>query len=76
MSRLTLSPSDLRARIARLPRGRLAHLPTPVQRCGNLSRDLGVDLWVTRDDLTGPAFGGNEVRNLEWTAGTGGRRSW
>lgn len=62
----TLQPADLRARIAPLPRVRLALLPTPIQHCPNLSRDLGVDLWVKRDDLTGPAFGGNKVRNLEW----------
>jgi D-cysteine desulfhydrase/L-cysteate sulfo-lyase len=61
-----LTPADLRARIARHPRVKLAFLPTPIQRCANLSRDLGVDLWVKRDDLTGPAFGGNKMRNLEW----------
>ncbi|MBI3997676.1 MAG: pyridoxal-phosphate dependent enzyme [Armatimonadetes bacterium] len=58
--------ADLRSRIAAIPRVHLAMLPTPIQRCPNLSRDLGVDLWVKRDDLTGPAFGGNKVRNLEW----------
>ena len=58
--------ADLRSRIAALPRVRLAFLPTPIQHCPNLSRDLGVDLWVKRDDLTGPAFGGNKMRNLEW----------
>jgi L-cysteate sulfo-lyase len=58
--------ADLRQRIAALPRVRLAFLPTPIQHCPNLSKDLGVDLWVKRDDLTGPAFGGNKMRNLEW----------
>ncbi|MDR7419567.1 MAG: pyridoxal-phosphate dependent enzyme [Armatimonadota bacterium] len=62
----TLTPADLRGRIAQHPRVKLAFLPTPIQRCANLSRDLGVDLWVKRDDLTGPAFGGNKMRNLEW----------
>lgn len=60
------TPAGIRSRIATLPRVRLAYLPTPIQPCPNLSRDLGVDLWVKRDDLTGPAFGGNKVRNLEW----------
>ncbi len=57
---------DLRSRIAAIPRVRLTLLPTPIQHCANLSKDLGVDLWVKRDDLTGPAFGGNKMRNVEW----------
>jgi 1-aminocyclopropane-1-carboxylate deaminase/D-cysteine desulfhydrase-like pyridoxal-dependent ACC family enzyme len=62
----TYTSVDLRARIGTLPRVRLGFWPTPIQHCPNLSKDLGVDLWVKRDDLTGPAFGGNKVRNLEW----------
>jgi len=58
--------ADLRNRIAAIPRVRLGFLPTPIQHCPNLSKDLGVDLWVKRDDLTGPGFGGNKMRNLEW----------
>jgi D-cysteine desulfhydrase/L-cysteate sulfo-lyase len=61
-----MTPAELRARIARVPRVRLACLPTPLQRCPNLSADLGVDFWVKRDDLTGLAFGGNKTRNLEF----------
>lgn len=61
-----LTPEELRARIAKIPRVRLACLPTPLQRCPRLSADLGVDLWVKRDDLTGLAFGGNKTRNLEF----------
>jgi D-cysteine desulfhydrase/L-cysteate sulfo-lyase len=66
MATAVVTATGLRTRIAALPRRRLAFLPTPIQRCHNLSADLGVDLWVKRDDLTGPAFGGNKVRNLEW----------
>ncbi len=61
-----VTPDDLRARIAKLPRVHLAFLPTPLQHCPHLSADLGVDLWVKRDDLTGLAFGGNKTRNLEF----------
>jgi 1-aminocyclopropane-1-carboxylate deaminase/D-cysteine desulfhydrase-like pyridoxal-dependent ACC family enzyme len=57
---------DLRARIAKVPRVRLAFLPTPLQHCPHLSADLGVQLWVKRDDLTGLALGGNKTRNLEF----------
>ncbi len=66
MATMVYAAADLRARLAALPRVRLAFLPTPIQHCRNLSKDLGVDLWVKRDDLTGPAFGGNKMRNLEW----------
>jgi D-cysteine desulfhydrase/L-cysteate sulfo-lyase len=66
MATMTVTAAELRARIAAIPRVKLAFLPTPIQRCGNLSKDLGIDLWVKRDDLTGPAFGGNKMRNLEW----------
>lgn len=66
MATMVCTAADLRARIASLPRVKLGFLPTPIQHCPNLSKDLDVDLWVKRDDLTGPAFGGNKVRNLEW----------
>lgn len=66
MATMVYTAADLRARIAALPRVKLGFLPTPIQHCPNLSKDLSVDLWVKRDDLTGPAFGGNKVRNLEW----------
>ncbi len=66
MATMVFTVAELRARVDALPRVRLALLPTPIQHCPNLSKDLGVDLWVKRDDLTGPAFGGNKMRNLEW----------
>ena len=44
----------------------LAIRPTPLHRLPRLSRELGVDLWVKRDDLTGAALSGNKVRKLEY----------
>ncbi|MDR7435692.1 MAG: D-cysteine desulfhydrase family protein [Armatimonadota bacterium] len=61
-----LTPSALRSRIYSIPRVRFAFLPTPLQYCPTLSRELGISLWVKRDDLTGLAFGGNKTRNLEF----------
>lgn len=61
-----LTPSALRSRIYSIPRVKLAFLPTPLQYCPTLSRELGVSLWIKRDDLTGLAFGGNKTRNLEF----------
>jgi len=66
MSHPPLTGEELRARIAKTPRVKLAFLPTPLQHCPRLSADLDVDLWVKRDDLTGLAFGGNKTRNLEF----------
>ncbi|MGD0675421.1 MAG: pyridoxal-phosphate dependent enzyme [Polyangiaceae bacterium] len=43
---------------------RFGHYPTPVQRIVRLSRD-DAELWVKRDDLTHPVYGGNKVRKLE-----------
>lgn len=61
-----LNPAEIRERISLLPRLQLAALPTPLQPCPRLSEELGVDLWVKRDDLTGLAFGGNKTRHFEF----------
>lgn len=52
--------------IGEFPRRKLAHLPTPLQPLNELSKELGVNLWVKRDDLTGLAMGGNKGRKLEF----------
>jgi len=58
---------DIRMKIERLPRVRLANLPTPLEEMSRLSRALGgPKLWIKRDDLTGLVFGGNKVRKLEF----------
>ena len=40
--------------------------PTPFHRLDRISSDLGIDLWIKRDDLTGLALGGNKGRKLEY----------
>ena len=57
------------AGIARFPRVRLGHAPTPLDAAPNLGAALGVELWIKRDDCTGLAFGGNKVRQLEFYLG-------
>ncbi|UFN49705.1 D-cysteine desulfhydrase [Roseomonas sp. OT10] len=53
--------------LARFPRLRLGHLPTPLEPMENLSRHLGGPrLWVKRDDCTGLSTGGNKTRKLEY----------
>ena len=52
--------------IAAFPRLKLGIFPTPVQRLENISRILGTNIYIKRDDLTGVGLGGNKVRKLEF----------
>jgi L-cysteate sulfo-lyase len=53
--------------LARFPRIRLAHLPTPLEPLERLSEHLdGPRLWIKRDDCTGLSSGGNKTRKLEF----------
>ncbi len=52
-----------------IPRIDLAHAPTPLLRLERLSGEIGVELWVKRDDLTGLLESGNKVRKLEFLIG-------
>lgn len=57
----------IRECIARVPRVKLALIPTPLHEAPNLTRALGGPrIFIKRDDLTGVAFGGNKLRNLEF----------
>ncbi len=65
-----LTPEALHERLARFPRARLAHLPTPLEPLPRLSEHLGgPSLWIKRDDATGLALGGNKARQLEFRLG-------
>ena len=44
----------------------LATLPTPLCKLENISRLLGKNIYIKRDDMTGVALGGNKVRKLEY----------
>ncbi len=48
------------------PKVSLIQSPTPLHRLDRASADLGIDLWIKRDDLTGLALGGNKGRKLEY----------
>ena len=52
--------------LARFPRLHLAHLPTPLEPMPRLSKELGADVWIKRDDCTGVSTGGNKTRKLEF----------
>lgn len=51
------------------PRKQILSGPSPLQRADQLSRKLGIDLWIKRDDLAGPSYGGNKSRQLEYYFG-------
>ncbi len=42
---------------------------TPLTLLPRLSETLGVEVWIKRDDLAGPTFGGNKARQLEYYFG-------
>ena len=53
-----------------LPRTKLVSGETPIEEMPNLAKQIGpARLFVKRDDLTGLAFGGNKVRQLEYYLG-------
>lgn len=52
-----------------IPRIELALGPTPLLKLERLSAELGVELWMKRDDLTGLLESGNKIRKLEFLVG-------
>jgi 1-aminocyclopropane-1-carboxylate deaminase/D-cysteine desulfhydrase-like pyridoxal-dependent ACC family enzyme len=56
--------------IAHLPHVELARLPTPVEEAPRLARELGARrLRIKREDMSGAAFGGNKLRQIELILG-------
>jgi D-cysteine desulfhydrase family pyridoxal phosphate-dependent enzyme len=56
----------LRGQLNAIPRCSLCHLPTPLEKLESLSRKLGLNVYIKRDDETGLAMGGNKSRKLEF----------
>lgn len=48
------------------PRLSLAHLPTPIYKLPRISAEIGRQIYIWRDDLTGFAETGNKARKLEF----------
>lgn len=44
----------------------LGLFPTPLYKLENISKELGTNIYIKRDDLCGVALGGNKVRKLEY----------
>jgi D-cysteine desulfhydrase/L-cysteate sulfo-lyase len=66
-----LSPAEVRAAAAKLPRVPLAHLPTPLEEAPRFAERIGggVRVFVKRDDCTGLLLGGNKARHNEFLLG-------
>ena len=67
-----MTTDELRSRITRVPRTRLAHLPTPLEllpRFSNAVCENGPRIWIKRDDCTGLLMGGNKARHNEFLIG-------
>ncbi len=53
-----------------IPRFHCGFYPTPFHQLRNMSEKYGVNIFMKREDLSGPAtFGGNKVRKLEFIIG-------
>ena len=63
--------TELEINLSRFARVELCKGPSPVQVLNNLRSQwgLGFELSIKRDDLIGPAFGGNKSRQLEFLLG-------
>jgi 1-aminocyclopropane-1-carboxylate deaminase/D-cysteine desulfhydrase-like pyridoxal-dependent ACC family enzyme len=65
-----ISAAELQHALDALPRVPLGTLPTPLVEAPRLAKAVGVGrLLIKRDDLTGLAFGGNKVRQMEFFMG-------
>ncbi len=60
-----------RDRLLALPTAGLGHWPTPLHRLDRFGAELGVELWIKRDDVQGVALAGNKIRKFELVVGQG-----
>jgi len=55
--------------VGRVPFVPLAGLPTPLDRMERLSAVTGAEIWIKRDGLSHPVYGGNKLRKFEFVFG-------
>ena len=66
----TYTVEEAKNLLAHLPRTSLGFYPTPLHKLERLSAELGVNIYLKRDDLSGVStFGGNKMRKLEYLLG-------
>lgn len=67
---MAYSMDEARKLLAQKAKYPLGFFPTPLHRLDNLSGELGVEIYIKRDDFTGRnLFGGNKIRKLEYVIG-------
>ena len=59
----------IKEKLKGFPRVKLMWGPTPIVYAQNISKDIGINLYIKRDDLSGLALGGNKTRKLEFIMG-------
>ena len=65
-----MDPREIDRLFKNIPRKKVLFLPTPLHKLENLSKKYDVNIFIKRDDLTGPScFGGNKTRKLEFIVG-------
>lgn len=65
-----MTTKEVQELLAKKPRLDLGFYPTPLYQLENLSKKLGINLYVKREDYSGkPSFGGNKIRKLEYLLG-------
>ena len=66
----SLTTEQLRQAASKLPRVKLAHLPTPLEEVKRFAGKLkGPRVFIKRDDCTGMVMGGNKTRHNEFLFG-------
>ena len=67
---MSVTINEAKTMIAGAARVPLGFFPTPLHRLDKMSEEMGVNLWIKRDDFTGSnLFGGNKTRKLEFLIG-------
>lgn len=62
----------VRERLDGFPTAKVGMFPTPLHRLDNVSDDLGVNVFLKREDFSGVnLFGGNKIRKLQYVLGEG-----
>lgn len=65
-----MTTGEVRALLEQMPKEKLGFFPTPLYKLERLSEQLGVNLYIKRDDFSGMSlFGGNKIRKLEYLIG-------
>lgn len=67
---MTMTCAEVKELLGRKEKVNLGFYPTPFYKLENMSRLLGINLYIKREDFSGQSlFGGNKIRKLEYLIG-------